>query len=766
MKKYVSNRLLPVFCVGLMWLLSLPDANSQCECGTDPSTGEPVFINPGAYYHKYTPVFDANGYVSSYSYSFQFPCGGAPLQLVEMFTYIVLYREKGTTDWQVHYTYISDGDFTLEVGPLAPCKVYEMRVTCPRCDYVPFQIVCNAYDQAQAYLTDPNNTLNNVSQIWEVCYDGIGNKTINDFAVGSVNPASNEVVLQWDHLSVPASYEISYKKATDILWTTAGTTTSLNFTLGNLTPCTAYKARVRAFGDCCDGLKYSSYQTLDFVMTDCMPLLAPLGLVTGNSAQISWTNLGASPPGYKVEWWPLSAPASVNEAYTTVMQYTLTGLVPETDYAVRVTSLCNAPACAGVSQIRKIRTNCELREPNNTLATAAAINFDANIDGNNIYPAGDVDYFKFVPTGCDIVEIKVDHPEIDYFPNPDPYAWQGYDLPYKLYDQNFQEVPVAKSGYVDDSNRWHDNVHWVVPGQQYYIEVKGWLPTWQNLSCYIVNAFPCYDCDDIASNAIFGKDKVYTVPSTHNYSFSDPAFHVQWSVSGPANIQPNGWLCPVNFTGVGTVVLTGTITRCDGTSATFQKEILVSDECDLEGEYTVGNSSVELSETGFNFIQDWNYTVTLDIPDGSNFNVYLNSGTGTWTVDGTKIYVQQSSPLLTLRVVLFTGVCHGETGIYTFYHGGDYPPYPPDYPVDWYISPNPATYTLQINPVINPAVNSSLVPESVDIRLFNQYTNLVLLEQGSTSSPTNLNTAGLTPGLYNLQLIYGEYIQYFNIIKQ
>lgn len=771
MKKTFSL-LVPLWRAGLLFgvlALCSPTIYGQCSCLTDPITGNPVIINtmPGPYNYL-SPQYDADGYVTSYSHIFQFPCAGHPLNLVESFTYKIIYREKGTTEWTAISDDIGPGDLLLGVGGLEPCTVYEMRVTCPECPYVPFQIVCDSYQQLQNYLNDPSNTYNNVSAIWEVCYDGVSGRPINNFAVASVDLTNNQVLLTWDNLPVPATYEISYKKHTDPLWTNAGTTTDLSFTLGNLSPCTEYDVRVRGSADCCGSLKYGAYYALNFVMADCMSMLDNISLVTGNSATVDWNDIGPAPAGYMVEWWPTATPSAISTAYTTVSNYTLTGLIQYKEYAVKVTSICGAQTCNGPSQIWKFKTNCELREPNNSLFFAAPIAFDANIGDNNISPAGDVDYFKFTPTGCDLVEIKVDHPDIDWFPNPDPVVWAGNDLPYKLYDQNFQVVPQAGDGYVDDQNRWHENVHWVTPGQTYYLEVKGWLSTWENLNCYTINAFPCYGCDDIAQNAIFGKDKVFTVPSVHPYSFQDPAFHVAWGATGPAILQPNGERCKLFFNDVGTVVLTGTITRCDGSSATFQKEITVSDECNLEGVYTVGASNVPISQVGFNYLNmnTTDYSISLDIPAGIQFSVYLVGGNASWVIDGTKIIVHQVSALATFRIVLTTGDCYGVTGIYTFFRGGDYPPYPPDFPVEWLISPNPAAYAIQINPVISPQVNPTTLPQSVDIRLFNQFSALALYQQGTTTEATTLNVSNLTPGAYTLQLIYGAYLQQYNVIKQ
>lgn len=731
--------------------------HSQCDCGNN------IDINPGAYWNRKELQYDAEGFVTGYIYKFQFPC----IATLDPFgrEYRLIYREKGTNEWTVVNIYLLEGENKISVGPFEPCKTYELRITCPLCPES--EPNCEAEDQLQNYFNDPNNTYQNVSRIWEICYSPIDNQPINNLKVISVNTGNNSVTFKWDHLPGPATYELHYKKGLFDPWIDLGTTDQYEYQLDNLESCGAYTFRVQGFDDNCCGGSESQSAIVDFVVTDCMSNIESVDAITGNSAHVSWSPFpGATPVDYQVEWWT-NNPSNPFTATTTATDYTITGLNPNTQYYTRVRTNCGAPACPikAPSQRVKFSTTCELREPNNDFQTAAPVAFDANHGNNNIAPAGDIDFFKFTPTTCDLIEIKVDHPDLDGFPHPDPAEWVGNDLPYSLYDQNFQEIP-KNDGYSDPEGRFHQNIHRITPGQEYYLAVKGLNSSWTNLNCYTINAFPCWGCDELSNNYILGESHVNTTPFTGYYSLAYSGYHIQWSVTGPAQLQIPNPDFPANvqldFTGTGTVTLTALLRRCDGSTATFEKVITVSDECNITGSYSTGGTNRPLSQTTTNYFTGLGYLITLNIPAGTSFNIYAESGDVVMQITGNQILVYQISFFAKLRIVLVSGPCAGSQASYVFSKST----YPNEDPIEWLVSPNPTSGFLQIEPVVAANASTNELPERVDIRLFDQYSTLQVQQEASTSGITRLDISNLMPGNYTLHLVYGSYARQFIIVKQ
>ncbi|MBC7776964.1 MAG: fibronectin type III domain-containing protein [Phycisphaerae bacterium] len=743
-------------------LLSFFRANGQCSCSSNPD------VNPGDpnYYHYIALGYDTKGFVTNYSFVFQFPCMGEPLDEFDYYTYGIIYREKGTTEWSIEQgggDIFQGANLHIVANALEPCKTYELRVTCPECIPDPNSLYCGSEIQLQRYFNDENNTLHNVSRIWEVCYAPIENKPINNFKVSGIDPISGSVNVSWDHLPGEATYTIEYRKKPSSAWLLLGTTDIYKFIINNLEACAEYDVRVRGSVDnCCGGTKYSQPATLSFVMTGCMSTITNVDEVTGNSAHVSWEFLGSDPAPleYEVQWW--KSAFNVMTATVTSTDYTITGLDPNSNYNVKIITKCGPQTCSGYSQVVKFHTSCELHEPNNNFQTATPISFNSDIENSNIMPVGDVDFFKFTPTTC-FIEVLTDHPDLDSYPNPDPDYWSPIDLPYVLYDQNFQEIPRT-APYEDAQSRLHYTTHMVTAGQEYYIAIKWWDPSKANLNCYSFKVYPCTECDFLANLQIYGTDKVYTVPATANYGLGAYYSPVDWTVDGPADLiqDPSTATCDLNFYDVGTVILTANVRRCDGTSVSAQKEIVVSDECNIVGTYSNGHQGNYLYE-GLMFMESSNYTITLDLPVGISFYVYSYGGDASWVIDGNKIIVTQIGSVASLRIVLSGGNCTSIDGIYTFIKWPNGPVKPP---IEWTISPNPTSSTLQITPAISPEVDLGSVPEWVDIRLFNQNAYLTLSQSGSTRTPTSLNMANLVPGNYTLQLLYGEYWQQFTVVKQ
>ncbi len=706
---------------------------SQCSCGSN------LDINPGNYGHHFIPEYDANGFVSTY-----------PLFTVEKILHGRVERGISTTI-KINNNLIVY-DLFIGVKKLEPCKTYEMRVTCPNCPSPDFYGFCHSGDQVDAYFNDENNTLENVSQIWEVCYSPIKDQAIENLVVSSVDAANNSIKVKWDHLHAPATYTVEYKKPFDNQWIIAGTTSQYEFELNNLEACATYMVRARGNdNNCCNQTNYSSYSNvLKFVMTDCMSNIKRVDLVTGNSAHVSWDFIGSNTPplDYLVKWWrtgTLDIPAT---ATVTSTDFTIIDLLPYTGYSVQVESNCGAQTCQGISNVINFTTNCELSEPNNSFQTAVRVGFDANYGNVNISPAGDVDYYKFIPTSCQI-EIMIDHPDWEEIVRLNEHICSVVTgLPYTLYDQNFQEVPKITPGYIDDDGCSHNNIYWVIPGQEYYIAIRGVSYFSESLNCYTFKVFPCVDCD-MPIYALDGADNIYETPSTAFYLLQGTAYQVDWSVSGPADIIPTVHpnIVQLSFYEPGTVVLTATVTHCDGTTETVQKEIVVTDECNIVGSYTNSIYGPALNPS-FNFVKDSKFTITLEIPEGCTFYVYLEGGNADWSIDGNQIIV---------NLIATNADWRGDS----MSHGN-----PTLGPVTWTLSPNPTNNLLQINPVISPNVDATTVPEAMEMWLFSPNASLEVYQQGSTRIPNSLNMTNLTPGNYTLQLLYGTYLEQFTVVKQ
>lgn len=743
--------------------------HSQCSCGSNPD------VNPGAYSNSFSPTFNAEGFVSSYTYNFQFPCMGNPVPNLgqnEIYSYYLLYREKGTTDWTLKTSggELSNGgllfnDLKLNFGPFEPCKTYELRVTCPECEMGPFQVFCKPQEQVENFLNDPTEA-NNVSSIWEICYSPIRGQPIKNLKVASVDMANTTVTVKWDYLPGPATYTI-YKQEPDFSWNVLGTTDQNEFQLDNLTFCASYNIKVEGSNDCC-GLSKSQSASVRFIATDCLSTIESVDFITGNSAHVTWSVLGqnAVPISYNLTWRSNHSSGSTT---TTATEHTITGLEPNVYYNVEVITDCGPQSCWGLSNTVLFQTNCELQEPNNSFQTATPIAISENHGNNNISPAGDIDFFKFTAAACDLIEIFVDHPDLS-LATLHPDVWMGSELPYTLYDQNFQPVPrFSNYDYKDAQGRFHNSIHTVNPGQEYYLAVKGQSASWQNLKCYTVNVSPYVESDELINNSIEGPDQMLTVPSSHYYKLTGSGIHVQWSVTGPATLETVPELpcfAKLNFTGIGTVILTATIRSCNGTTAIFEKVIQVSSQaCRLQGTYTSGNYSGNLSELQFNPLQNLNnYTITLNpLPAGTTISVVVLNGDASYVIQGNQIMVTQLSSIAKLKIVVNSGICDGLQGTFSFFKG-EYPT--GDDPLGWLISPNPTSGLIQVKPVLENGADPATIPQQVDIRLFNQYANQELFQQGSTSTPTNLNISSLMPGNYTLQLLYGAYFRQFIIVKQ
>jgi hypothetical protein len=163
--------------------------------------------------------------------------------------------------------------------------------------------------------------------------------------------------------TAPLSYILEYKAVAEAAYTTLSDITGTTQTLNGLTCGTSYNVRMKS--DCGpDGS--SSYTSITtFTTLACPSCNAPTALahnaVTQNSANITWT-AGGTETNWEIEWKATSA-TTWSSAATTTPAYTLTDLIANTCYAVRVKAICtpgtNESSWSAVDNFCTPQTSCD-----------------------------------------------------------------------------------------------------------------------------------------------------------------------------------------------------------------------------------------------------------------------------------------------------------------------------------------------------------------------------------------------------------------------
>ncbi|HMJ46534.1 MAG TPA: fibronectin type III domain-containing protein, partial [Ferruginibacter sp.] len=292
----------------------------------------------------------------------------------------------------------------------------------------------------------------------------------------TANITNTSAILNWISLANATGYDVDYKLSADLSWITAAANTpNTNISLSGLTPGSAYDWRVR--GICPAGS--GNYIDAQFKTTAPATCGTVSGLTTANitntSATLNWISL-ANATGYDVDY-KLSADlswitAASNTPNTTI---SLSGLTPGSAYDWRVRGIC--PAGSGNYSAAQFTTTdptvCpDISEPNNTIATAAAISPGIDYYAK-VAASGDNDYYSF-SNNSSARNIRV---QLTNLP-------ADYDI--RLFDKKNQQVGISQlSGLANETIILNVNNNGGVGTHKVY--VYGFNGAFNNTQCYTLN---------------------------------------------------------------------------------------------------------------------------------------------------------------------------------------------------------------------------------------------------------------------------------------
>ncbi len=159
-----------------------------------------------------------------------------------------------------------------------------------------------------------------------------------NLSISNISPTG--AIATWTAGGAETSWQIEYKTAETITWTTQVVTTS-TYSMTGLQPSTNYQVRVKSL---CDAGVVSPYTSVVSFTTLAPSCVAPTNLAISNisstGATATWT-AGGSETSWHIEYKTAAATNWTVQAVTTP-NYTMTGLESSTNYQVRVRSLCDA----------------------------------------------------------------------------------------------------------------------------------------------------------------------------------------------------------------------------------------------------------------------------------------------------------------------------------------------------------------------------------------------------------------------------------------
>ncbi len=242
--------------------------------------------------------------------------------------YQVNYRVKGTTGWRSRLISFN----SIVLTGLAPGTEYEVRVVTN----------CGNGNTAPVATAPLISFKTNGTQSC-AAPDNVRTSAI----------ANTSVTLQWNTAPAAQSYRVEVSKAGVVVQQVNAPSTTV--TLNGLSTGTMYSVRVLSV---CSGGDGSFGQPVSFTTTGPSSVcLAPLAVTVmklhENSIELSWS----SPFGAKSYIIKYSVPATgeVNSTTSTDRFFTLTGLLPDTQYDIRITTVC-ADGPGGESAPRLART--------------------------------------------------------------------------------------------------------------------------------------------------------------------------------------------------------------------------------------------------------------------------------------------------------------------------------------------------------------------------------------------------------------------------
>lgn len=153
-------------------------------------------------------------------------------------------------------------------------------------------------------------------------------------------PTANSVNLTWTAAPGATSYDVRYRAIGAATWQPGGSTTGTTITVNGLLPGTNYETQIKAR---CTPTTSGLFSTSFNFTTDAAPcgtaatVITPI-TVTNNSATITWNAVS----GVSTYWVEFKQSAAINWSTwsTTSTSLVLTGLLPNTNYDVRIRNTC------------------------------------------------------------------------------------------------------------------------------------------------------------------------------------------------------------------------------------------------------------------------------------------------------------------------------------------------------------------------------------------------------------------------------------------
>lgn len=176
------------------------------------------------------------------------------------------------------------------------------------------------------------------------CLSSSGGSSTAPTSLSSTNITPNSAALSWTNGGATGSFTVQYKKNGTTAWQTAGTVSTLNYTLSGLTPSTKYDWQVKS---ACSPYSATAGFTTGAGSSSCA---APVGLTNSNiaatSVQCNWVAV-TGVALYTIEY-KLNTATTWTQAGTAAQNtYLLSGLTSGKTYDWRVKGNCSSFSNAG-----------------------------------------------------------------------------------------------------------------------------------------------------------------------------------------------------------------------------------------------------------------------------------------------------------------------------------------------------------------------------------------------------------------------------------
>ncbi|HND89051.1 MAG TPA: fibronectin type III domain-containing protein, partial [Saprospiraceae bacterium] len=162
--------------------------------------------------------------------------------------------------------------------------------------------------------------------------------------LGTNSITTTSATLTWGPAAGATTYQVQYKASTSSTWIQTTFSTGLSYTLGNLSPNTAYQWQVKS--NCSAWSAISNFNTLSTGGGTCNAPSGPnTANITASSATLRWTAAsGAS--SYTVQFKTAASSFWSTAGTTSSLSYAVSGLSPSTSYQWRVKANCSSYTAA------------------------------------------------------------------------------------------------------------------------------------------------------------------------------------------------------------------------------------------------------------------------------------------------------------------------------------------------------------------------------------------------------------------------------------